>query len=195
MPGEQTPGDEAALEALRATALATKKQADEAAAALLAADPSSGTPLPASGGPPPADPPPGIDLATLQRLMSEVVKKSTEGLRDGITAITRENTSIKASQARLESQRRRVNDVGKSEGKTVSLAKQLDFTEDLLASLESIKDLALGIVLDKPAGLGLPAGPASPRRLSAKLSIVRTARSCTIFWRSPSPHPRRSWGS
>jgi hypothetical protein len=98
----------------------------------------------------------------LQRLMSEVVQKSTEGLRDGITAVTRENTTIKASQVRLESQRRRVNDVGKSEGKTVSLAKQLDFTEDLLASLEGIKELTLGLVLDKSACPGSPAGPASP---------------------------------
>ena len=43
-----------------------------------------------------------------------------------------------------------------------SLAKQLDFTEDLLASLESIKDLALGIVLDKPASSASPASPAPP---------------------------------
>ena len=102
--------------------------------------------------------------------MARAIAKSTEGLRDDITAITHENTSIKASQARLESQRRRVNDVGKSEGKTVSLAKQLDFTEDLLASLESIKDLALGIVLDKPAGSGSPAGPASPSQAVCKIA-------------------------
>ena len=120
MSGEQTPGDAAALDILRQAALATQEQAEDAAAALLAADPTSGPPPPA--GPPPV-PPPGIDLGTLQRLMSEVVQKSTEGLRDGITAVTRENTTIKASQARLESQRRRVNDVGKSEGETVSLAK------------------------------------------------------------------------
>ena len=94
----------------------------------------------------------GIDLATLESLMSKVVQKFTEGLRDGITAVTRENTTIKASQARLEAQRRRVNDVGKSEGKTVSLAKQLDFTEDLLASLDGIKELALGLVLQRRRG-------------------------------------------
>ena len=47
MPGETAPGDEAALEALRATALATKKQADDAQAALLAADLTCGRdPLP-----------------------------------------------------------------------------------------------------------------------------------------------------
>ena len=130
MPGEQTPGEAEALKRLRATALATKKQADDAAAALLAADPSSGSPQPT---PRPPVPPPGIDLVTLESLMARAIQKSTEGLRDGITAVTRENTTIKASQVRLESQRRRVNDVGKSEGKTVSLAKQLDFTEDLLA--------------------------------------------------------------
>ena len=112
----------------------------------------------------------GIDIATLQRLMSEVVQKSTEGLRDGITAVTRENTTIKASQARLESQRRRVNDVGKSEGKTVSLAKQLDFTEDLLASLEGIKELGLGLVLDKPACPVSPAGPAPPSQAVCKIT-------------------------
>ena len=134
MPGEPTPGDGAALEAVKQKALATKKQADEARAALLAADPSSGSPPPPIG--PPPVPPPGIDIAMLQRPMSEVAQKSTEGLRDGITAVTRENTTIKASQARLESQRRRVNGVGKSEGKTVSLAEQLDFTEGLLAALE-----------------------------------------------------------
>jgi hypothetical protein len=145
--------------------MATKKQADDAAAALLVADPSS-APLPAApDGPPPASSTPGINLAALESLMARAIAKSTEDLRDGITAITRENTSIKASQARLESQRRRVDDVGKSEGKTVSLAKQLDFTEDLLASLESIKDLALGIVLDKPVGSGPPAGPASPSQV------------------------------
>ena len=94
--------------------------------------------------------------------MAKALKESTDELRDSITAVTRENTSTKASQARLESQRRRVNDIGKSEGKTLSLAKQLDFTEDLLASLESIKDLALGIVLDKPASSASPASPASP---------------------------------
>ena len=147
MSSEQTPGQPADLAALRATALATKESADKAAAALLAADPSSEPPPPpASGGP--GSTMAGIDLATLESLMTRAIAKSTEDLRDGITAVTRENTLIKASQARLESQRRRVNDVGKSEGKTVSLAKQLDFIEDLLAQLESIKDLALGIVLD-----------------------------------------------
>ena len=154
--------------------------------------------------PPPAPPVAGIDIATLQRLMPEVAQKSTEGLRDGITAATRENTTIKASQARLESQRRRVNDVGKSEGKTVSLAKQLDFTGDLLAALEGIKGLALGLVLDKPACPGSPAGPASPSQAVCKvtdykdgalmherleeltLSSKAKLKELTIFWSAPS---------
>jgi hypothetical protein len=65
MSSEQTPGQPADLVALRATALATKKQAKDAAPALLAADPTSKPPPPpASGGlPPPAAA--GIDLAML----------------------------------------------------------------------------------------------------------------------------------
>ena len=85
MSGEPTPGETAAPTALRATALATKKQADDAAAALLAADPNA-DPLPPAG-PPPAVPMAGIDLATLESLMSRAtcIQKSTEGLRMGIS--------------------------------------------------------------------------------------------------------------
>ena len=103
MPGEPTPGDAAALEALRVAALATKKTAanGDAAAALLAADPPAAPALPSV--PPPTFPGPGIDLARLEQLMSRAIAKSNEGLRDGITAVTREDTSIKAPQARLES--------------------------------------------------------------------------------------------
>ena len=201
MAGEQTPRDAAALETLRQTALATKKSADDAQAALIAADPSSGPPP--SGGPPPTQPP-GIDLVTLEALMASAIRKSTEGLRDGIEAVTRENTTIKASQARLESQRRRVNDVGKSEGKTVSLAKQLDFTEDLIAALDGIKELALGIVLDKPDCPASPVGPASPSQAVCKITdckdgalmlerldelLVSTKaklKELTIVWSAPS---------
>ena len=133
MSSEQTPGQPADLAALRAAALATKKQAEDAAAALLAADPTSEPPPPpASGGPRP--PPRPVSISRHWKASCPGLSRSPpRSLRDGITAVTRENTVIKASQARLESQRRRVNDVGKSEGKTVSLAKQLDFIEDLLA--------------------------------------------------------------
>ena len=82
MSGEQTDGNAEALEALRQTALATKKSADEAQAALIAADPTSGPPP--SSAPPPTQPP-GIDLVTLETLMASAIRKSTEGLRDGIT--------------------------------------------------------------------------------------------------------------
>ena len=167
MSGEQTTQDGAALEVLKQKALDTKKSADDARAALLLADPSSGSPQPP---PKPPAPPPGIGLVTLESLMARAIQKSTKRLRDGITAVTRENTTIKASQARLESQRRRVNDVGKSEGKTVSLAKQLDFTEDLIAALDGIKELALGIVLDKPDCPALPVGPASPSQAVCKIT-------------------------
>ena len=201
MSGEQTPRDAAALEALKQKALATKKSADDAQAALNAADPSSVPPP--FVGPPPTQPP-GIDLGTLEALMASAIRKSTEGLRDGIEAVTRENTTIKASQARLESQRRRVNDVGKSEGKAVSLAKQLDFTEDLIAALDGIKELALGIVLDKPECTASPVGPASPSQAVCKITdckdgalmlerlddlLVSTKaklKELTIVWSAPS---------
>ena len=194
--------DDPALAALRATALATKKQADDAQAALLAVDPTSGPP--AASAAPARTTAPGINLADLEALMSRAIAKSTEELRDGITAVTRENTSIKASQNRLESQRRRVNDVGKSEGKTMSLGKQLDFTEDLLASLEGIKDLALGIVLDKPGLACSPASPASPSQAVCKIADCKDGalmhtlleelitsskaklKELTIVWNAPS---------
>jgi hypothetical protein len=201
MSGEQTPGDAAALETLRQTALATKKTADEAQAALQAADPDSVDPPPVQ---PPSYPPSGIDLKTLENLMARAIQASTQGLQDGITAVTRENTTIKASQVRLEAQRRRANDVGKSEGKTVSLAKQLDFTEDLIASLDGIKELALGVVLDKPDCPASPVGPASPAQAVCKLADCKDGalvlerlddlltsskaklKDLTIVWSAPS---------
>ena len=201
MSGEQTAGQPADLEALRSAALATQKSAEDAAAALRAADPASETPPPVQ---PPSAPPSGIDLKTLESLMARAIQASTQGLQDGITAVTRENTTIKASQVRLEAQRRRVNDVGKSEGKTVSLAKQLDFTEDLIAALDDIKELALGIVLDKPDCPASPVGPASPAQAVCKLADCKDGalvlerlddllvsskaklKDLTIVWSAPS---------
>ena len=201
MSSEQTDGQPADLEALRAAALATQKSAEEAQAALNAADPAFEPPPPFQ---PPSAPPSGIDLKTLENLMARAIQVSTQGLKDGITAVTRENTTIKASQARLEAQRRRANDVGKSEGKTVSLAKQLDFTEDLIAALDAIKELALGIVLDKPDCPASPVGPASPSQAVCKLvdckdgalvlerldellvSSKAKLKDLTIVWSAPS---------
>ena len=201
MSSEQTDGQPADLEALRAAALATQKSAEEAQAALNAADPAFEPP---PSFQPPSAPPSGIDLKTLESLMARAIQASTQGLQDGTTAVTRENTTIKASQARLEAQRRRANDVGKSEGKTVSLAKQLDFTEDLIAALDAIKELALGIVLDKPDCPASPVGPASPSQAVCKLvdckdgalvlerldellvSSKAKLKDLTIVWSAPS---------
>ena len=69
MSSEQTAGQPVDLVALRAAALATKKHAEEAEAALLAADPTS-EPPPASAPGGPGSTMGGIDLATLESLMT-----------------------------------------------------------------------------------------------------------------------------
>ena len=69
-----------------------------------------------------------VTVEALKGMLAEAIESTTAGMRNSIVAVTRESTSIKASQVRLEAQRRLVNDIGKTEGKTVSLAKQLDST-------------------------------------------------------------------
>ena len=86
----------------------------------------------------------------------------------------------------------------------MSLAKQLDFIENLLAQLKSIRDLALGIVLDKPAGSCLPAGPSFPSQPVCKIADCKDGvllhellaeliasskaklKELTIVWNAPS---------
>ena len=146
----QTPEEEAAaMKVLRDNALASKEAAAVAAAALLAADPTNAFHnLPPD---PVAAPPPSFTQASLETMLAKAIESTTSGLKDSIVAVTRENTAIKATQIRLEAQRLRVSDIGKTEGKTVSLAKQLEFTEDTIAMLEDTKALALGIIMDNPA--------------------------------------------
>ena len=173
MSGEQTAQAEAAITILREKALASKKDAEADQAALLAADPNNSFHEP--------DPPPGagrghgppITQASLELMLAKAVESSTSMFKDSILAVTRENSSIKASQIHCEAQRTRLTNLGKTEGKTVSLAKQLDFIEDSIAALEDLKTLALGIIFDKPAGPALPAGPASPSQSVCKLADCR----------------------
>ena len=58
---------------------------------------------------------------------------------------------MKATAARLEAQRARANDIGKSDGKNATLTRQLDFAENQLAQMDTCQDMLLGLVLDKPA--------------------------------------------
>ena len=203
MAGEQTPEQEAAaLQVLRDKALASREAAEQAQAALVAADPTSAT------AEPPAAPvaPTGeiITQSSLEAMLAKAIESTTSGLKDSIVAVTRENTAIKATQIRLEAQRLRVCDIGKTEGKTVSLAKQLEFTEDTIDTLENLKVLALGIVLDNPAAPVPPAGPTSPSKLVCKLadskdgslllnqldtliaSVKAKLKELTIIWGAPS---------
>ena len=63
----------------------------------------------------------------------------------------RQTTTMKATAARLETQRARANDIGKSDGKNATLARQLDFAENQLAQMDTCRDMLLGLVLDKSA--------------------------------------------
>ena len=204
MPGEQTVEAEAAILILREKALASKVEAEAAQAALLAADPNNSfhEPEPAPGAGRGHGPP--ITQASLELMLAKAVESSTSMFKDSILAVTRENSAIKASQIRLEAQRTRMNNLGKTEGKTVSLAKQLDFTEDTIAALDDMKALALGIILDKPVGPVPPAGPASPSQSVCKLadcrdgsllleqldalnlSVKAKLKELTIVWGAPS---------
>ena len=203
MASVQTPEQEAAaMKILRDNALASKEAAAVAAAALLAADPTNEFHnLPSD--PVAAPPPPSFTQASLETMLAKAIESTTSGLKDSIVAVTRENTAIKAAQIRLEAQRLRVSDIGKTEGKTVSLAKQLEFTEDTIAMLEDTKALALGIIMDNPAA-PVPAGPASPSKLVCKLAdskdgsllleqldtLIATVKAklkeLTIIWGAPS---------
>ena len=69
---------------------------------------------------------------------------------------------MRATAARLETQRARATDIGKSDGKSATMARQLDFAENQLAQLDTCRDMLLGLVLDKAAPLPPSIGPLSP---------------------------------
>ena len=58
---------------------------------------------------------------------------------------------MQATAVRLEAQRARANDIGKSDGTNTTMARQLDFTENQFAQLDTCLDMLLGLVLDKTA--------------------------------------------
>ena len=63
---------------------------------------------------------PSIIQLSLEAMLAKAIESTTSRMRASIVVVTRENTTIKALQVRLEAQRRRVSDIGKTEGKTVS---------------------------------------------------------------------------
>ena len=95
MADEQTPAQEAAeLQALRDAALKSREAAEQAQAALVAADPTSVT------ADPPASPAASagkvITQSALEAMLAKAIESTTAGLKDSILAVTRENSAIKA---------------------------------------------------------------------------------------------------
>ena len=79
---------------------------------------------------------------TTRALQNEVQPLAERGERR-----ERETSTMKATAARLEAQRRRANDIRKSDGKSASLARQLDFVENQLAQLHTCRDTLIGLLL------------------------------------------------
>jgi hypothetical protein len=188
-------------ERLRLAALASQSEAAAAAAT-----------APASGAEPSIPGmPPGLNRATLQAMLQTAVSSITSSLTEKVQFLTerderreRQTTTMKAAAARLETQRARANDIGKSDGKSATLARQLDFAENQLAQMDTCRDMLLGLVLDKPAPLCQSAGPISPsssvcgikdlpdglaalNELEAVIAAQRTKlKELIIVWNAPS---------
>ena len=188
-------------ERLRLAALASQSEAAAAAAA-----------APASGAEPSIPGmPPGFNQATLQAMLQTAVSSITSSLTEKVQFLTerderreRQTTTMKAAAARLETQRARANDIGKSDGKSATLARQLDFAENQLAQMDTCRDMLLGLVLDKSAPSCQSADPISPsssvcgikdlpdglaalNELEAVIAAQRTKlKELIIVWNAPS---------
>ena len=144
MAGEQTTATTGEMEErLRLAALASQSEAAAAAAA-----------APASGAEPSIPSmPPGFNVASLQAMLQTAVSGITSSLTEKVKFLTerderreRQTTTMKATAARLEAQRARANDIGKSDGKNATMARQLDFAENQLAQMDTCRDMLLGLV-------------------------------------------------
>ena len=202
MAGEQTnetAGEEE--ERLRLAALAS--QSEPAAAVAAAPAPGGGQSIPGM--------PPGFNQASLQAMLQTAVSGITAALSDKVQFLSerderreRQTTTMKATATRLEAQRARANDIGKSDGKNATMARQLDFAENQLAQLDTCRDMLLGLVLDKTAPPPPIAGPLSPsmsvcgikdlpdglaalNELEAVIAAQRTKlKELIIIWNAPS---------
>ena len=151
MAGEQTTepaGEEE--ERLRLAALASRSEG-----APEAAPPAAAAPAPGDGQPAPRVPP-GLTEASLHAMLKSAVNSLTATLTDKVKSLTerdehreRETTIMKATAARLEAQRKRASDIGKSDGKNATVARQFDFAEDQLARLDTCRDMLLSLMMDK----------------------------------------------
>ena len=104
-------------------------------------------------------------------MMSEAVKAVSDPMMERMRGIEAENVRNKSSLSRVDGQRRRSNEIGKREGATASMAKQLDFVEDMIAAAMDTRESLLSLVLDKPGNVSVSAGagPLSPSALVCKL--------------------------
>ena len=145
-----------------------KKQEEEAAAAAAAAAGAQSNPRAEQSRSLPGM----ITQAELQAMMSEAVKAVSDPMLERMRGIEAENIRNKSSLSRVDGQRRRSNEIGKREGATASMAKQLDFVEDTIAAAMDTRESLLSLVLDKPGNASVSAGtgPLSPSALVCKLS-------------------------
>ena len=209
MPGEPTAGEAEALKTLREAAMATKKQAEDAAAALLAADPRSG-PLLLLG----TRPPPPWPVSTSRRSRTSCPGLSRSPPR-GCPTVSR------LSHVRTLRPRHREPDLSRNAAApttSVSLRGRLFRSRNSLIPRRACLPrssvskawpsvsprLALGVVLDKPVSSASPASPAPPPQAVCKIADYKDGallherleelitsskaklKELTIVWSAPS---------
>ena len=160
MAGEQTTETAGETEErLRLAALASQSEAEAAAAAAPA--PGGRQSIPGM--------PPGFTQASLQAMLQTTVSGITAALSDKVQFLferderrERQTSTMKATTVRLEAQRACANDIGMSDGKNVTMVRQLDFAENQLAQLDTCRDMLIVLVLDKTAPPPPSVGPLSP---------------------------------
>ena len=124
MAGEQTTETAGEVEErLRLAALAS--QSEPAAAVAAAPAPGGGQSIPGM--------PPGFNQASLQAMLQAALSGITASLSEKVQFLSerderreRQTSVMKATAARLETQRARANDIGKSDGKNATMARQLN---------------------------------------------------------------------
>ena len=178
MSGAQTEEDAR----LRAEALASRTPASGLPGGGTAGGAAGGT-LPGGAPPPQAlvSGPVTLTLEVVQEMLIKAATAASSGMREELDGMKTENARIKSSHSRVEGQRKRASEINKRQGATASMAKQLDFVEDSLASASEIRDILLAMVFDTPPDMVVqsPPGPVSPSRLVCKISDFREGKIAT----------------